>query len=82
MTAIIAKIPDVHPGMRVTIWDNTSKTVLRTVTIDITSTGVEFTKAISSLDLVKDKEYSITFNSNDWYDHRKQMAPMLPIHLR
>jgi hypothetical protein len=71
MTAIVAKIPDVRPGMRVTIWDKTAGTVLRTELIDITSSGVEATKAITPLDLVSGKEYFITFNSNDWYDHRR-----------
>ncbi|WP_310557377.1 hypothetical protein [Flavobacterium sp.] len=71
MTAIVAKIPDVHAGMRVTVWDKVAGTVLRTETIDITAAGVEVTKAITPLDLVKDKEYFLTFNSNDWYDHRR-----------
>jgi len=71
MTAIVAKIPDTHTAMRVTIWDKLAGTVLRSETIDITTAGVEVTKAISALSLVKDKEYFITFNSNDWYDHRR-----------
>ncbi len=71
ITAIVAKIPDVRPGMRVTIWDKVAGTVLRTETIDITSSGVEVTKPIAALDLVSGKEYFITFNSNDWYDRRK-----------
>ena len=71
MTAIVAKIPDTHIGMRVTIWDKVAGTVLRTETIDVATAGVEVTKAITALSLIKDKEYFITFNSNDWYDHRK-----------
>ena len=71
ITAIVAKIPDTHIGMRVTIWDKVAGTVLRTETIDVATAGVEVTKAITALSLIKDKEYFITFNSNDWYDHRK-----------
>jgi hypothetical protein len=71
MTAIVAKIPDARPALRVTIWDKVAGTVLRTETVDITSAGVEVTKSITALDLVKDKEYFLTFNSNDWYDHRR-----------
>ena len=71
MTAIVAKIPDVRMGMRVTVWDKVAGTVLRTETIDIATAGVEVTKTITALDLLKDKEYFLTFNSNDWYDHRK-----------
>ena len=71
MTAIVAKIPDVRLAMRVTVWDKVAGTILRTESIDITAAGVEVTKAITALDLVKDKEYFLTFNSNDWYDHRR-----------
>lgn len=71
ITAIVAKIPDVRNGLRVTIWDKTTSTVLRTETIDITTANVEVTKQISTLNLVKDKEYFITFNSNDWYSRTK-----------
>lgn len=71
MTAIVVKIPDARTGMRVTVWDKVAGSVLRTETIDIATAGVEVTKAITALDLVKDKEYFLTFNSNDWYDHRR-----------
>lgn len=71
ITALTAKIPDVHSGMRVTIWDKEAATILRTELMDVTSSGVEITKQITELNLLKDKEYAITFNSNDWYDHRK-----------
>jgi hypothetical protein len=71
ITSIIAKLPDVRSGMRVTIWDKATATVLRTELIDVASSGVEVTKAITALDLVQNKEYFITMNSNDWYDRRK-----------
>ncbi|GAA4763228.1 MULTISPECIES: DUF4082 domain-containing protein [Flavobacterium] len=71
ITALIAKIPDVRVGMRVTIWDKATATILRTELVDVTSSGVEITKAITPLEVVKDTEYMITYNSNDWYDHRK-----------
>lgn len=71
MTAIIAKIPDVHMGMRVTVWDKTAGIVLRSETIDNATAGVAVTKTIAALDLVKDKEYFLTMNSNDWYECRR-----------
>lgn len=71
ITALLVKIPDVHVGLRVTIWDKETATVLRTELIDVTSSGVEIKKNISSLSLTANKEYWITFNSNDWYDRRK-----------
>jgi hypothetical protein len=70
MKAIVAKIPDAHTDMRVTIWDAETETVLRTELITVEA-DVEVTKKITALSLTKDKEYMITFNSNDWYDHRR-----------
>ncbi len=71
MTAIVAKIPDVHLAMRVTIWDKAAGIVLKSETIDIATANVEVIKQIAPLDLIKDKEYFLSFNSNDWYDRRK-----------
>ncbi len=71
ITALIVKIPDIRTGIRVTIWDKSAASILKTESLDVTSAGVEVAKTISALDLVKDKEYFITFNSNDWYDRRK-----------
>lgn len=71
MTAIVAKIPDIRMAMRVTIWDKVAGTVLLTEAIDIVAAGVVVTKQISPLDLVKNKEYFITINSNDWYERKR-----------
>ena len=71
MTAIVVKIPDARLGMRVTVWDKVAGTAIRTETFDVPTANVEVTKQITALDLVKDKEYLITFNSNDWYYHSK-----------
>lgn len=71
ITAVVVKIPDAHANLRVTFWDKTAGTIVRTETLDIATAGVEVTKDITALNLVKDKEYFITFNSNDWYNHKK-----------
>ena len=71
MTAIVVKIPDARLGMRVTIWDKVAGIVIKSETIDVATAGVEVTKQITALDLVKDKEYFITMNTNDWYEYQK-----------
>ena len=71
MTAIVVKIPDARLGLRVTVWDKVAGTVIITETVDVATAGVEVTKQITALDLVKDKEYFITMNTNDWYEYRK-----------
>ena len=71
MTAIVVKIPDASLGMRVTVWDKVAGTAIRTETFDVPTANVEVTKPITALDLVKDKEYFITMNTNDWYKRSK-----------
>ncbi len=71
MTAIVVKIPDARSGLRVTVWDKATATVLRTETLDVATAGVEVTKDIQALDLTSGKEYFITMNGNDWYEHQK-----------
>ena len=71
MTAIVAKMPSINtnPNIRVTIWDKVAGTVLRTEMVTITAANIEIVKTITTLDLVKDKEYFLTFNNNDRYRH-------------
>jgi hypothetical protein len=44
------------------------ETVLRTETIASVTANVEVSQSITALQLSKDQEYMITFNSNDWYE--------------
>ncbi len=71
ITTLIVKIPATQLGLRVTIWDSVLKTVLRTETIDVAIAGTEVSKEITALNLIKDKEYVISMNSNDWYRRSK-----------
>jgi len=71
INAIVVKIPDEQPQMRVTLWDVSTKTVLKTENIDILAAGQEVTKVITPFVLEKDKEYMITCNTNDWYFYQK-----------
>ena len=74
ITAVVVKIPDARLSMRVTFWDKTTATPIRTQTFNFPTTGVELTQPISPLDLVKDIEYLISLNTNDWYEHRKPIG--------
>lgn len=71
ITALVVKIPDVNPTLRMTIWNKTTATVLKTETINYATADVEVTKAITPLDVVAGIEYFVTFNSNDWYNHER-----------
>ncbi|HBV15278.1 hypothetical protein [Chryseobacterium carnipullorum] len=67
INAITLRLPDVNPDLKVTIWDYTAKTVLRTEMVNVSASNTLFTKVIAELALEKDKKYVITMNSNDWY---------------
>ncbi|MFD2942733.1 hypothetical protein [Flavobacterium notoginsengisoli] len=69
--AITLKLPATNSSVRVTIWDYTAKTVLRSETLNVATADVEVKKEISELALDKDKKYMITMNSNDWYKKNK-----------
>lgn len=69
--AITLKLPASNPAVRVTIWDFTEKTVLRSETLNVAAVDVQVSKEISELALDKNKKYMITMNSNDWYNKTK-----------
>jgi hypothetical protein len=71
ITAIVVKLPDNQSNLRVTIWDVATQKILRTETIASAIVDIEVTQNITPLSLVKNKEYMITFNTNDWYNHEK-----------
>lgn len=71
INAITVKLPDVNSSLKVTIWDYTAKTVLRTEIVNVATSNTLLTKAIEELALEKDKKYMITMNSNDWYKKNK-----------
>jgi hypothetical protein len=74
ITALVVKIPDVNAALRMTIWNKTSATILKTETINYATAGVEVTTAISGINLTAGTEYMVTFNSNDWYDRRRNAS--------
>ncbi|MBC8643664.1 DUF4082 domain-containing protein [Flavobacterium lindanitolerans] len=57
--------------MKVTIWDYTTKEVLKTETVNVATANTLVTHPITDLALEKDKKYMITMNSNDWYKRSK-----------
>ncbi|MFN1218880.1 hypothetical protein ACKW6Q_18085 [Chryseobacterium kwangjuense] len=71
INAITVKLPDANPNLKVTIWDYTAKTVLRTEIVNVAASNTLLTKAIEAFPMEKDKKYMITMNSNDWYKKNK-----------
>lgn len=67
INAIVVKIPAPSIGVRVTIWDKLNGTMLRTESVDVPAADMEVTKQIADLNLVKNREYIISFNTNKYY---------------
>lgn len=64
---IFVTLPDAQTDLRITIWDAATETILRTEIIETVIAETETSKTITPLTLQKNKEYTISFNANDWY---------------
>lgn len=71
INAVTIKIPDDAANVRVTIWDATTKTSIRTITISSVKADVEMKQAIDPLEIVPTGNYMITFNSDDYYVRKR-----------
>jgi hypothetical protein len=71
ITALAVRIPAVNSNLRVTIWDAETQEILKTESFNIASSGVAVTKSIVAVGLLKDHEYMVTMNTNDWYTHSR-----------
>lgn len=79
--ALTVKLPAVNASLRVTIWDATTQTVLKTETVNVSSAYITITKSISELALEKDKKYAITMNTGNYFNSRRTdyTAPSYPV---
>ncbi len=71
ITSLQVKLPDANPSLRITIWEKGTPSILKTEIVNVVSANTVYTVDIVDLPLVKDKEYAITMNSNDWYRREK-----------
>ncbi|MEX0288562.1 MAG: PKD domain-containing protein [Flavobacteriaceae bacterium] len=53
----------------VTLWDIDEKLPIQTVNFSVTQNSTYFVDLLNPISLEKDKEYVLSFNSNDWYLH-------------
>ena len=71
ITALVVKIPDINSNLRVTIWDKATGSIIHTEFLNITTANTEFSKTITTIELIKDKEYVISMYTNDYYFHKR-----------
>jgi hypothetical protein len=67
INSVVVWIPQINNSVRVTIWDNSTQNPIRTEIVNVTNANVPAKKEIEPLFLTKDKEYSITMNTDDYY---------------
>jgi hypothetical protein len=67
INSLVIKLPRANPQLKVTIWDNLSKTVLRTENINIPTANTETVISIPTFDVIKDKAYFISINTPSKY---------------
>jgi uncharacterized lipoprotein len=67
INAFVVSLPQSNSNLRVTLWNATTKTVIRTELLNVTTAATTTTKNIEPIELQKDKKYAITMNSDDWY---------------
>lgn len=71
INAITLKLPDVASNVRVTLWDNATKTILKTYIIPTTTPNVETKLVVDPYMLEANKEYMLSYNITNWYYHLK-----------
>lgn len=71
ITDLKVKIPASNNELKITIWDTESATALQTEIVNYTLPNTEQIFDIVDLNIVKNKKYAITFNTNDFYYHQK-----------
>lgn len=67
INSVVVKLANPNTNLIVTIWDVSTKSIIRTESVNVTTSNTEITKNIVPIELVKDKEYAITMNTTNYY---------------
>lgn len=73
INALVINIPFATPSLKVTIWDVTTKLAIRSETVNVKSAEIDMTTIITPVELIKDKEYLISMNSDSYYIHSSNL---------
>lgn len=71
ITALEAKLPYTQGLVDVHIWDFDTKNLLRTETLNMALANTIIKKNISALNLIANKKYVISIETNVWYRYQK-----------
>lgn len=70
ITSVSVKFPVPH-STRVTLWNKQTGLILHTEYINVTAGNTVFTRNITPVTLADNIEYLLSFNSGDYYIHRR-----------
>lgn len=67
INSIVIKLPATDANLTVRIWDLHNNAVIRTETVNVNAANTEITKAITPLELAKNKDYAITMIPENYF---------------
>ncbi len=76
--ALTIKLPAILNTVRITIWDSTSKAILRTENINIPTANIETVIPITVFNIEKNKAYLITMSTKNDYLRRRNNNSIIP----
>jgi hypothetical protein len=76
INSIIVKIPEVNTALKVTLWDVATKTAVMSELVNVPTAKITVEKAIAPIALIKDKEYLISVNSDNYILRTKSGPPL------
>jgi hypothetical protein len=71
INSIIVKIPYVNTALRVTLWNVATRSVIKSVVVNVPTADLAVEKTITPIALNKDKEYLISVKSAGWIRRSK-----------
>jgi hypothetical protein len=71
ITSLKVKLPTVNTTLRITLWDKSAGTILKTETVNIATANTLLTFDISDIGLIKNKSYILSVNSTNFYQRTK-----------
>jgi hypothetical protein len=71
ITSLKVKLPSVNTTLRITLWDKSAETIIKTETVNVATANTLFTFDISDIGLLKNKSYILSVDTPDYYQRRK-----------
>jgi hypothetical protein len=71
ITSLKVKLPTVNTTLRITLWDKSAETIIKTETVNVATANTLITFDINDIGLLKNKSYILSVNTTDFYQRTK-----------